>query len=133
MRRIQVALFAVVVIAVLASVAFLAYQSQSATVTVEMRLGEGTVNYGGSQVPNYLFSPASITIKKGTTVTIINKDPTASHAITTSYFGTDQPPVDMAVLAPNGQWSYTFNVDPGTIFYWDSQHPWMNGTITVTT
>ena len=131
MRKILVALLAVVVIAVLAGVAFLAYQAP--TVTVEMRLGEGTVNYQGSQVPNYYFSPASITIKQGTRVTIINKDPSASHAITTSYFGTDQPPVDMAVLSPNGQWSYTFNsVEPGTIFYWDSQHPWMNGTITVT-
>jgi plastocyanin len=131
MRRIFVALFAVVVIVVLVGLAFL-YQSQSATVTVEMRLGEGTVDYRGSQVPNYLFSPASITIKKGTTVKWINKDPSGSHAITTSYFGTDQPPVDMAVLSPNGEWSYAFNVDPGPIFYWDSQHPWMNGTVTVT-
>jgi plastocyanin len=130
MRRIFVALFAVVVIVVLAGVAFLAYQRP--TVTVEMRLGEGTVNYGGSQVPNYVFSPASITIKTGTTVTWINKDPSGSHAITTSYFGTDQPPVDMAVLGPNGEWSYTFNMEPDTIYYWDSQHPWMNGTVTVT-
>jgi len=132
MRRIQVALFAVVVIAVLAGVAFLSYQSQSATVTVEMRLGEGTVDYQGSQVPNYLFSPAHITIKQGTRVTIINKDPTASHTITTNYFGPDQPPVDMAVLSPNEEYSYTFQTESGTIVYWCREHPWMNGTVTVT-
>jgi plastocyanin len=130
MRKIVAALIAVVVIAVLVGLAFLLQQSP--TVTVEMRLGEGTVDYRGSQVPNYLFSPASITIKKGTRVTIINKDPTASHTITTYYNGPDQPPVDMAVLSPNEEYSYTFQTESGTIRYWDSQHPWMNGTVTVT-
>jgi len=132
MRRIQVALFAVVVIAVLAGVVFLSYQSQSATVTVEMILGEGTVNYGGSQVPNYLFSPASITIKQGTTVKWINKDPSGSHTLTTNEIGGTGVPQDMAVLSPNGEWSYTFGIPPGTYHYYCREHPWMNGTITVT-
>ena len=130
MRKIVVALFAVVVIAVLAGLAFL--QSQSSTVTVEMRLGEGTVSYGGSQVPNYLFSPASITIKKGTRVTWINKDPTASHTITTNDILESGLPTDIARLSPNQEFTYTVAATPGTYHYYCSEHPWMNGTITVT-
>jgi plastocyanin len=132
MRKIVVALFAVVVIAVLAGLAFLSYQSHPPTVTVEMRLGEGTVDYGGSQVPNYLFSPAMITIKQGTTVTWINKDPNASHTITTNEMSAAGTPTDMGTVSPNGQWSYTFNVGPGTYHYYCRDHPWMSGIVIVT-
>jgi plastocyanin len=132
MRRIVVALFAVVVIVVLVGLAFLSYQSQSPTVTVEMRLGEGTVDYRGSQVPNYLFSPASITIKTDTRVTIINKDPTASHTITTNDWGVESGmPRDVAVLSPNEEFTYFFE-HTGTYHIYCREHPWMNGTITVT-
>jgi len=121
MRRIVVAL---VVIVVLVGLAFVAYQFQIPTVTVEMRLGEGTVHYKGSPVPNYLFSPASITIKQGTVVRWINKDPSASHTVTWG-------DTDVCVLSPNAECTHTMDL-VGTFRYYCKEHPWMNGTVTVT-
>ena len=78
-------------------------------------------------IENFAFSPAAITVKKGTTVTWTNKD-SAMHTVTETD-GQDGPKSgDLAT----GK-SYTFTFDKvGTYKYDCSIHTSMTGTVTVT-
>jgi len=77
-------------------------------------------------IANFSFSPANITVKKGTTVTWTNND-SVSHTVTAdSGNGPDSE------LLSNGQsYSFTFN-DVGTFSYHCTPHPDMHGKVTVT-
>lgn len=103
-------------------------------------LVSGCVSYGNqpaaqppaSQLPssnavsiqNFAFSPATLTVKTGSTVTWTNLD-SAPHTVTSDSgaFGSGQ-------LANGGSFSYTFNT-AGTFDYHCSNHPSMKAKIIV--
>jgi plastocyanin len=73
------------------------------------------------------FSPNSITVKKGTTVTWTNNDSTTHTVQETD--GKSGPKSDN--IAPGGTYTFTF-VAAGSFAYHCSIHPSMTGTVTVT-
>ena len=76
------------------------------------------------QIEQFQFTPATLTVPVGTTVTWTNKDGTL-HTVTstTKVFGSDG-------LDQGGTFSYTFTT-PGTYPYFCKLHPRMTGTVTV--
>lgn len=78
-------------------------------------------------IQNFAFSPPSITVKAGTTVTWTNKDSVA-HTVTETDGQTGPSSSD---VNPNGTYTFTFS-KPGTYHYHCSIHPEMVGTVTVT-
>ena len=77
-------------------------------------------------IADMAFSPAAITVKKGTKVTWTNNDSTA-HTVTA-----DSGSGPASGNLTNGQ-SYSFTYDTvGTFSYHCSIHPDMTGTVTVT-
>ncbi len=78
-------------------------------------------------IDNFAFSPATITIKKGTTVTWTNKD-SAMHTVTESDNSTGP---DSGDLATGKSYSFTYS-QTGTFTYHCSIHPSMVGTVKVT-
>jgi amicyanin len=75
---------------------------------------------------NFKFTPAALTIKAGTTVTWTNKD-AIGHTVNFMTGG-----INSNVLNHNDQFAYTFTT-PGTYDYICSIHPFMHGSVTVTT
>jgi plastocyanin len=73
---------------------------------------------------NFAFSPATLTVKVGATVTWINKD-SATHNITS-----DTGVFQSGSMATNAAFSYKFNT-PGTFAYHCSIHPSMKATVIV--
>jgi len=78
-------------------------------------------------IQNFAFSPASITVKKGTKVTWTNKDST-THTVTET---DSQKGPDSGNLSPGNSYSFTFDT-AGTYHYHCSIHTTMTGTVTVT-
>jgi plastocyanin len=77
--------------------------------------------------PSYLFSPASITVKAGTTVTWTNSD-NFTHSVRIP----SQNGKVIGVMHPGEKVTYTF-ASPGTYHYDCSFHPNnMQGTVVVT-
>jgi amicyanin len=82
----------------------------------------GTVQVG---IVNFKFTPDTVTIKVGSTVDWTNHDDIA-HTVSFTGSGTHS-----GVLARNGSYSHTFTA-PGTYAYVCSIHPFMHGTVIVT-
>ncbi|MDH6705910.1 plastocyanin [Kitasatospora sp. MAA19] len=82
---------------------------------------------GAQQVTmmNLAFSPSTLTVSKGTTVTWTNND-AAPHTVTSSGSG----PLNSGTLNQGASYSYTFTT-PGTYAYVCSIHPFMQGTVVV--
>lgn len=78
-----------------------------------------------AQISNFAFSPANITVAKGTTVTWTNNDG-VTHTVTGDSGGPNSP-----FLSKGATYSYTFNT-AGTFPYHCTPHPSMKGTVTVT-
>lgn len=78
-------------------------------------------------IQNFAFSPADITVKKGTAVTWTNSD-SVTHTVTENDSQTGPNSGD---LASGKSYSFTFNTT-GTFHYHCSIHPEMVGTVTVT-
>ena len=76
-------------------------------------------------IVNFEFSPATLTVKVGTTVVWTNKD-AIGHTVNFNSGG-----IDSNVLNHNDQFTYTFTT-PGTYDYICSIHPFMHGSVTVT-
>lgn len=79
-------------------------------------------------IRDFSFGPATLTVKKGTTVTWTNEDST-QHDVTP-----DSPTGEFkrsSLLDKGDNYSVTFNT-PGTYRYHCTPHPDMKGTITVT-
>jgi amicyanin len=78
-------------------------------------------------ISNYAFSPASLSVAVGTTVTWTNED-SVPHTVTVT-----SGPVkfDSGLLQKGQSWSYTFKA-AGTYSYYCSVHPDMKGSVTVT-
>ncbi|MEV7780860.1 cupredoxin family copper-binding protein [Kitasatospora sp. NPDC088351] len=79
-------------------------------------------------IKNFAFSPATLTVKAGTTVTWTNTDSDA-HTVTSKQ-GSGGP-LQSAALATNDTYSYTFTA-PGTYAYYCTIHPFMTATVEVT-
>jgi plastocyanin len=73
-------------------------------------------------IQNFAFNPATLTVKKGATVTWTNNDP-AQHQIKSATFNSSQ-------LGKGQSFSFTFN-DAGTFDYSCAIHPSMLGKIIV--
>ena len=71
------------------------------------------------------FTPASISVKKGTTVTWSNED-SVDHTVTA-----DKGAFNSDKMKNGVNFGYTFN-EPGTFDYHCTIHPSMKGTVTVT-
>lgn len=78
-------------------------------------------------IENFAFSPANITVKKGTAVTWTNKDSTP-HTVTEN---DGQTGPDSGTMAQNSSYTFTFNT-VGKFQYHCTIHPNMVGTVTVT-
>ena len=75
-------------------------------------------------ISNFAFSPASLTVAVGTTVTWTNMD-TTTHTVTSNTGA-----FDSGNFAPNATYSHTFT-SAGTYAYHCTIHPSMLGTIIV--
>ncbi|MFA5004271.1 MAG: cupredoxin family copper-binding protein [Candidatus Saccharimonadales bacterium] len=82
---------------------------------------------GSVTIEGFAFSPADITVKKGSTVTWTNKD-SATHTVTEN---DGQTGPDSGNLANGKSYSFTF-ATTGTFKYHCAIHPSMTGTVTVT-
>lgn len=81
-----------------------------------------SVEANAINIQNFAFSPATLTVKKGTTVTWTNND-SAPHQIKSATFNSSQ-------LGKGQTFSFTFN-DSGTFDYSCAIHPSMLGKIIV--
>lgn len=77
-------------------------------------------------ISNFAFSPSSVSVRAGQTVTWVNQD-SATHDVTST-----GGPAQFASgpLAQGQSFSQTFSA-PGTYSYFCSIHPQMTGTVTV--
>jgi len=109
--------------------------SSSSSSSSNMNMGSQS-NSSGSNTPtatnavtiqNFAFSPASITVKKGTTVTWTNKDSAAHTVVETD----GQTGPSSSMLDTGKSYTFTYNT-AGTFKYHCSIHPDMTGTVTVT-
>jgi plastocyanin len=78
-------------------------------------------------IQNFNFQPATISIKKGTTVTWTNQD-SAAHTVTSDK--SSAAILNSPSLAQGEEFSFTFN-DVGTFTYYCEPHPNMRGSIVV--
>lgn len=102
------------------------YTSSRQDLTIVKIEGEsGVTIYNGTSVPAYSFSPATIEVKKGTTVTWSNMDSIAAHTVI-SVSGL----FESQLIQPRGDFSFQFN-EIGVFDYYCSLHPWMKGKIIV--
>jgi plastocyanin len=76
--------------------------------------------------PAGYFSPANFTVKVGKSVTWSNGDG-STHTVTSTTSGL----FDSGSIPSGGTYSHTFS-QPGTYQYYCTIHPWMKGTIVVT-
>ena len=76
-------------------------------------------------IRDFAFSPATISVPVGTTVTWTNEDSEQHTATSTSGVW------DSGILDTGGTFSFTFNT-PGSFPYWCALHPSMRGTVVVT-
>lgn len=77
-------------------------------------------------IKNFAFTPATIRVKTGTTVTWVNEDQVA-HSVVADH---DTFP-SSSTLQPGDRYSHTFNT-AGTFPYICGIHPYMTGTVVVT-
>jgi nitrite reductase (NO-forming) len=96
-----------------------------------------TINKGAALDPANganAFSPNSITVKVGATVTWTNTDDmfhTVTSGTSTGTAGTPDGTFNSGFIAPGQTWSYTFTA-AGTFPYFCTPHPWMVGKVIVT-
>lgn len=139
MRRPATVSLVTIIILVAAGVAYVALHSSpvaapTRTQTSEQTNGSSTVHsatVNAVSIENLSFSPAEITVKKGTTVTWTNND-NVGHTVTQDNGSTTSGPgLDSKVLNKGENYSATFDT-VGTFKYHCSVHPHMTGTVTVT-
>ncbi|MFD5475640.1 plastocyanin/azurin family copper-binding protein [Streptomyces sp. NPDC127105] len=78
-------------------------------------------------IRNFAFSPTTLKVKTGTTVTWTNQD-TDAHTVTSAGSG---GPLRSAALATHATYRYRFTA-PGTYHYLCTIHPFMTATVEVT-
>lgn len=85
-----------------------------------------TTSTNSVTISDFAFSPATLTVKKGTTVTWTNKDSVA-HTVTSDTGNM----LDSPLFSAGETFSFTFN-EVGTFSYHCTPHPQMKGTVIVT-
>ena len=75
-------------------------------------------------IDNFSFTPQTLTVKPGTTVTWVNKDDVPHTVVSTA------KKFSSRVLDTDDKYAYTFT-DPGTYEYYCSVHPHMKGKVIV--
>ncbi|MBX7554806.1 plastocyanin/azurin family copper-binding protein [Streptomyces sp. NPDC004232] len=78
-------------------------------------------------IKNFAFSPTTLKVRAGTTVTWTNQD-TDAHTVTSA---ASAGPLHSAALTTHATYSYTFT-KPGTYAYLCTIHPFMTATVEVT-
>lgn len=78
------------------------------------------------QITNYAYSPASINVNEGDTITWTNQD-TVPHTVTTS---SGPQTLSSPDLSKGQSWSFTFT-QPGTYSYYCAVHPYMRAQVIV--
>ncbi|MFD9686623.1 cupredoxin domain-containing protein [Kitasatospora sp. NPDC059146] len=76
-------------------------------------------------IKNFAFSPATLTVKAGQTVTVMNQDSTA-HTLTAS-----DKSFDTGTIQPGASATFTAPQQTGDHPYICTIHPFMHGTLTV--
>ncbi|MGA5822899.1 cupredoxin domain-containing protein [Kitasatospora sp. NPDC094028] len=76
-------------------------------------------------IKNFAFAPASLTVKPGQTVTVVNQDSTA-HTLTAS-----DKSFDTGTIAPGASATFTAPQQTGAHPYICTIHPFMHGTLIV--
>ncbi len=118
------------------ALAHYANMNNNTSTTNTMHMGTSGSNNGGSNVAqstnkvtiaNFAFSPASITVRAGTTVTWTNNDSTA-HTVTENDGQSGPASGD---INPGRSYSFTFTKS-GTYHYHCAIHSSMTGTVLVT-
>jgi plastocyanin len=99
--------------------------TQSNSSSVDSGSNTGVVSDGKVSIADMSFSPSTITVKKGTTVTWTNND-SVTHNVTAGNNG-----FTSGNLVPGKQFNFTFD-KAGTFSYTCTLHPSMKGTVTVT-
>ncbi|HET9731521.1 MAG TPA: cupredoxin domain-containing protein [Acidimicrobiales bacterium] len=77
-------------------------------------------------IKNFAYSPVSLTVKPGATVTVKNED-VAPHTVTASGSGK----FDTGNISPGASMTFTAPTAPGTYPYICSIHQFMHGTLVV--
>lgn len=89
--------------------------------------GDVTIVQGaGNQNNGQFYTPQSLTVKVGTTVKWVNHDGT-THTVTSK--GSNA--FDSGYIPAGGSFGFKFS-QPGSYQYYCTLHPWMTGTIVVT-
>lgn len=81
------------------------------------------------EISNFAFSPATIKVKVGGTVTWTNRD-SVGHTVTSSEDDTNTMKLDSKLLQKGETFTATFT-EPGTYKYHCTPHPHMMGTVIV--
>lgn len=81
-------------------------------------------------IKDFAFSPAKITVKKGTTVTWTNEDSVGHNVVADDATNSGGLPTSHALLAQGQTFSHTFN-EVGTFNYHCAPHPHMKGVVEV--
>ncbi len=112
-----------IVIAVLiigAVTSYLSLRSKNPSEKIEIPEGANII-----KIENFAYSPQTLTIKQGESVTWINGD-SAIHTVT-SDSGSE---LDSELLSKDDSYAHTFN-EKGVFDYHCTPHPYMTGTIVV--
>jgi len=91
--------------------------------TLTAAAGEPATDGAQIIIQHFMFSPAALTIKAGTTVRWLNKDDEPHTVVSGALFRS-------AALDTGDTFSFRFD-QPGTYAFVCTIHPMMNGTITV--
>lgn len=103
-----------------------AEQSSNATKPADDTAQPSAKQPNAVTIENFAFSPSSITVKKGTTVTWTNNDSAGHNAFS------EQDGGPKGSILKKGE-SYSFTFDKTGVFNYICQpHPHMKGTVTVT-
>jgi plastocyanin len=98
----------------------------NSNVKADVTIVVGASNNGVAQP----FSPSNLTVKVGSTVTWVNKDPVA-HTVTSTSVPNGAPPFDSGVILYGYSYSLKLN-QVGVYHYYCNIHPSMTGVIIVT-
>ncbi len=87
------------------------------------------VSRPGCDETDSCYIPSKITVKQGEQVTWSNED-VAFHTVTSGIYGDPNALFDSGHLDPGQKFSFVFN-EKGTIAYFCTLHPWMDGKVIV--
>lgn len=139
MKKTWVPVAIIVLVVIVGGAVYLAHRNSAGTTGTNNTTSNMDMNSNSSSnnaapvatnkvsIANFAFSPASITVKKGTTVTWTNND-TTTHTVTES---DSQTGPNSGNVTPGSSYSFTFNT-VGKFPYHCSIHTEMIGTVTVT-